>query len=98
MTSLNPRCKLADNADQTILFETNFLKSKITTRRPIRWEEINFPNTWVLNSVISQDQLANQVTNEDFSHISQTSDGQICIQFEDKTSVYNRQSFLVAVD
>ncbi|KAG5590206.1 hypothetical protein H5410_040720 [Solanum commersonii] len=25
--------------------ETDFAKSKVTTRRPIKWEEINFPTT-----------------------------------------------------
>ncbi|WMV45208.1 hypothetical protein MTR67_038593, partial [Solanum verrucosum] len=42
LATLNPRCKLYDTFDQTILVETNFAKSKVTTRRPIKWKEINF--------------------------------------------------------
>ncbi|KAG5568728.1 hypothetical protein H5410_064257 [Solanum commersonii] len=45
LATLNPRCKLYDTSDQTILVETNFTRSKVTTRRPIKWEEINFPTT-----------------------------------------------------
>ncbi|WMV50616.1 hypothetical protein MTR67_044001, partial [Solanum verrucosum] len=42
LATMNPRCKLYDTSDQTILVETNFVKCKVTTRRPIKWEEINF--------------------------------------------------------
>ncbi|WMV37066.1 hypothetical protein MTR67_030451, partial [Solanum verrucosum] len=40
--TLNRRCKLYDISYQTILVETNFSRSKVTIRRPIKWEEINF--------------------------------------------------------
>jgi len=73
--------------------ETNFAKSKVTTRRPIKWEEIIFPTTWTLDSVISPSQITNTVTNTEYSHITQNSDGRICIQFDDNSSTYNRQSF-----
>ncbi|WMV38339.1 hypothetical protein MTR67_031724 [Solanum verrucosum] len=36
LSTLNPRCKLYDKSDQTILVETNFVKSTVTTRRPIK--------------------------------------------------------------
>ncbi|KAG5567876.1 hypothetical protein H5410_065107 [Solanum commersonii] len=36
LANLNPRCKLYDTSDQTILVKTNFAKSKVTTRRPIK--------------------------------------------------------------
>ncbi|KAG5584355.1 hypothetical protein H5410_044789 [Solanum commersonii] len=48
--TLNPRCKLYDTSDQTIFLETNFARSKVTTRRPIKWKEINFPTAWILDS------------------------------------------------
>ncbi|WMV33032.1 hypothetical protein MTR67_026417, partial [Solanum verrucosum] len=35
LSMLNPRCKLYDTSDQTILEETNFAESKVTNRRSI---------------------------------------------------------------
>ncbi|KAG5577453.1 hypothetical protein H5410_057587 [Solanum commersonii] len=61
------------------------VKSMVTTRRPIKWEEINFPTTWILDSVISPEQMTDAVTNSEYSHISQNSDGKICMQFDEKT-------------
>ncbi|KAG5570174.1 hypothetical protein H5410_059940 [Solanum commersonii] len=79
LATLNPRCKLYDTSDQTILVETNFARSMVTTRRPIKWEEINFPITWILDSVIPPDQMTDAVTNSEYYHISQNFDGKfIC--------------------
>ncbi len=95
LSTLNPRCKLMDdNSDCTLLIETNFIKSKITTRRPIRWDEIDFPQTWILNSVTSPKQLADEVTNSELTQVTQNSDGQICLQFDNSLPVY-RNSFSI---
>ncbi|KAK6791411.1 hypothetical protein RDI58_010492 [Solanum bulbocastanum] len=83
LSTLNPRCKLYDTSAETILVETNFARSKVTTRRPIKWEEINFPTTWTLESVIPPSQMAEEITNFEYSHITQNSDGRICMQFND---------------
>ncbi|KAG5591281.1 hypothetical protein H5410_041795 [Solanum commersonii] len=77
LATLNPRCKLYDTSDQIIFVETNFARSKVTTRRPIKWKEINFPTTWILDSVIPPEQLTDAVTNSEYSHISQNFDGKI---------------------
>ncbi|WMV33437.1 hypothetical protein MTR67_026822, partial [Solanum verrucosum] len=93
LSSLNPRCRLYDIFNQIILVETNFARSKVTTRRLIKWEEIDFPTSWTLNLVISPNQLTDAVTNSNFSHTSQNSDGRICIQFTDNSYAPHRQSF-----
>ncbi|KAG5616069.1 hypothetical protein H5410_015893 [Solanum commersonii] len=92
LATLNPRCKLYDTSNQTILVETNF-RSKVTTRRPIKWEEINFSTTWTLDSVIPPRQLTDVVTNSEYSHISQNFDGKICMQFDEKNIPYSRHYF-----
>ncbi|KAG5606411.1 hypothetical protein H5410_027903 [Solanum commersonii] len=73
--------------------EINFAKFKATTRRPIKWEEINFPTTWTLDFVIPPEQMTAIVTNSEYSHITQNADGKTCIQFEEKNVPYNRHSF-----
>ena len=42
---------------------------------------------------MSQRQVAEEVTNSDYSHITQNPDGKICIEFSDNSPVYNRRSF-----
>ncbi|KAG5585618.1 hypothetical protein H5410_046052 [Solanum commersonii] len=89
LSTLNPRCKLYDTSAETILVETNFARSKVTTRRPIKWEEIKFPTT--LESVIPPNQMAYAITNFEYSHITQNPDGRIYMQFNDIP--FSRHSF-----
>ena len=66
---------------------------EVITRRPIKWDEINFPDKWILNNAVSQRQVAEEVTNSDYSHITQNPDGKVCIEFADNSSIFSRRSF-----
>uniref|UniRef100_A0A7N0V3H1 CCHC-type domain-containing protein n=1 Tax=Kalanchoe fedtschenkoi TaxID=63787 RepID=A0A7N0V3H1_KALFE len=49
LMTLNPNCKIMDkNLKETVLIETNFCKSKISTRKTIKWDEIPMPDEWIL--------------------------------------------------
>lgn len=77
--TLNPQCKILDkNLNETILIETNFNKSKISTRRPIKWEEIEFPENWIIEK--SAQPLS--ITQDQYLNIEQTPEGRIEIQFD----------------
>ena len=53
MLTLNPHCRRVDKPlNETILIETNFRKSKITTRRSIKWEETEFPENWTIQQAV----------------------------------------------
>ena len=79
LVSMNPRCKRTNmSINETILIESNFDMSKITTRKAIKWSEIEFPENWILEGAIPpQPVVNNKITN-----IVQTSDGIVNIEFE----------------
>lgn len=76
--TLNPHCRMVDKSlDETILIEINFNRSEITTRRSIKWDEIIFPENWVIERAVptlpkTQDRATN---------IVQTPEGQVTIDF-----------------
>ncbi|KAG5630266.1 hypothetical protein H5410_001983 [Solanum commersonii] len=45
-----------------------------------------------IHSVIPLEQMTDAVTNSEYSHITQNANGKICIQFDEKSVPYNRQS------
>ncbi|KAG5577386.1 hypothetical protein H5410_057520 [Solanum commersonii] len=84
--TLNPMCKMIDFKNETILIETNFGKSKVVTRRPIKWEEINFPQEWVIEGATH---LKNNI-NDEISEIEQSNDGTVKIKFSDSIVLSNK--------
>ncbi|KAG5615834.1 hypothetical protein H5410_015658 [Solanum commersonii] len=82
--TLNPMCKVIDFKNETILIETNFDKSKVVTRRPIKWEEIDFPQEWVIENAT---QPQNNV-NTEVSEIEQLNDGTVKIRFHEPTNMF----------
>ncbi|KAG5592391.1 hypothetical protein H5410_042905 [Solanum commersonii] len=81
--TLNPMCKIIDFKNETILIETNFDKSKVVTRRPIKWEEIDFPQEWVIENAT---QPQNNI-NTEVSKIEQLNDGTVKIRFHDPSNM-----------
>ena len=64
--------------NETILIETNFRKSKITTRRPIKWEEIDFPENWTIQQAVpTQPVIQNNLIN-----VVQTPEGLVQMKFD----------------
>ncbi|KAG5594853.1 hypothetical protein H5410_036085 [Solanum commersonii] len=63
--------------NETILIETNFSKSKVITRRPIKWDEIDFSKEWVIKEALPSKNNIN-------SDIEQTPDGTVKIKFTDQ--------------
>ena len=79
LTTMNPKCKRFSKSNETILIESNLDMSKISTRKIIKWSEIEFPADWVLEGAVPpQPKINNKLTN-----ILQTSDGNVKIQFEE---------------
>lgn len=72
-------CKIMDFNNKMISIETNFSKSKIITRRPMKWDEIDFPKEWVIEEVAPP---KNNIS-IDICDIEQTPYGTIRIKFTD---------------
>ncbi|KAG5585089.1 hypothetical protein H5410_045523 [Solanum commersonii] len=53
----------------------------------------SYEKSKTLDSVIPPEQMTVVVTNSEYSHITQNTDGKICIQFDEKNVPYNRHYF-----
>lgn len=86
--TLNPHCRMVDKPlDETILIESNFNRSEITTRRSIKWDEITFPDNWVIERAVP----AIPKTQYKATNIVQTPEGNVHINFEhSRTSLGQR--------
>ncbi|KAG5607608.1 hypothetical protein H5410_029100 [Solanum commersonii] len=58
-------------------------KSKVVTRRPIKWEEIDFPQEWVIENAT---QPQNNI-NTEVSEIEQLNDGTVKIRFHEPNNM-----------
>ncbi|XP_070006068.1 uncharacterized protein [Nicotiana sylvestris] len=83
--TLNPMCRIMDMKNETVLIETNFVKSKVTTRRPIKWDEIDFPKEWVIEEAVAPRNTGNTKVTE----IEQTSDSTVKIRFNKPEQIDN---------
>lgn len=84
--TLNPMCRKMNFKNETILMETNFCRSKVVTRRPIKWNEIDFPKEWILEDAAPpQTDL-----NEEISEVEQSADSTVRIRFSDTLPLLNR--------
>ena len=103
--TLNPMCKRIDKKlNETILIETNFNRSNITTRRSIKWEEIEFPENWIIEQAVPR----NPIINKDLQQVIQNNERSFQIQFNNEqrrllpSSVYARSrsshSFISPLD
>ena len=52
LNTLVPKTKQITKPGKTTLVETDLLSSNIATNRILKWEEINFPQNWLLTSSI----------------------------------------------
>lgn len=81
LVTMNPKCKRVNKPkNETILIETNFSLSKISTRKIIKWDEIDFPTNWIIEEAVPPQPKINS----NLTSIIQSSDGTIKIEFENE--------------
>ena len=80
LNTLAPKVKQITKPGKTILVETNLLSSNIATNRILKWEEINFPQNWLLTSSIPP----RPVVETDLDQIIQSEDGEVEVRFNPK--------------
>ncbi|KAI5667502.1 hypothetical protein M9H77_17355 [Catharanthus roseus] len=68
--------------NETVLIETNFNRSKISTRRIIKWDEIPMPPQWKLERT----GYIQSKTEHNIDNIEQTPEGIVYIQMDHKPS------------
>jgi hypothetical protein len=83
LNTLNPKAKQISFPGTTTLVQTNLLTSNIATNRLIKWNEIDFPETWTLPQEVDPDPIINTDTDQ----ITQTTEGDIEIRFTPQRSI-----------
>ena len=80
-TNLDPQAAIKNSGNSTLLIQSSTQDANIRTPKLIRWDEINFPNEWLLENVSKPARVANDTINLDY--IQQYLDGSIKISFSD---------------
>jgi hypothetical protein len=62
LNTLNPKAKQISFPSTTTLVQTNLLTSNIATNRLIKWNEIDFPETWSLPQEVEPEPILNKET------------------------------------
>jgi hypothetical protein len=75
---LTQRVKHLSFPGTTTVVQTNLLTSNIATNRLIRWDEINFPETWSLENHLDPDPILNR----NIDQIIQNTEGDVEIRFQ----------------
>jgi hypothetical protein len=77
LNTLNPKARQITFPGTTALVQTNLLTSNVATNRIIKWEEINFPETWSLPEEVNP----RPILNKEIDQIIQNTEGDIEIRF-----------------
>lgn len=77
LNTLNPKAKRITFPGTTTLVQTNLLTSNVATNRLIKWEEINFPESWNLSNAIEP----KPILNKEIDQIIQNTEGDIEVRF-----------------
>lgn len=83
MNTLAPKIKRIDYHDKTTIVETNLLSSHIATNKILKWNEIDFPQSWRLNEVIPP----KPQTNLEVNQIIQSTEGDVEVIFNSRRSL-----------
>ena len=68
-TTLNPKAKLKNTGDKTLLIQCSTLDAKVQIPRMIQWKDINLPKEWLLERETQPAKFASDELNLD--HIQQ---------------------------
>ena len=80
-TQLNPRVRLRDPGDKTLLIQCSTPQAKVQVPKMIQWKNINLPKEWLLEREAQPAKPGSDDLNLD--HIQQYLDGTVKISFDD---------------
>lgn len=83
LTTLNPKARHISFPGTTTLVQTNLLTSNVATNRLLKWDEINFPETWNLPQALEPE----PVLNKEVDQIIQSNEGDLEINFSSKRMI-----------